>query len=47
MSQIVRERILHTFAHVFEMNSNAEFAMLFWGKENILTKPYVQIGGSV
>ena len=42
MSQIGRERILHTFAHVFERNSDTEFAVLFGGKENILTNPYIK-----
>ena len=42
MSQIGRERILHTFAQVFESNSNTEFVVLFGGKENILTNPYIK-----
>ena len=42
MSQIGRERILHTFARVFESNSNTDFVVLFGGKENILTNPYIK-----
>ena len=42
MSQIGREHILHTFAHVFESDSNTEFVVLFGGKENILTNPYIK-----
>ena len=49
MSLICREHILHTFAHVFESNSNAEFVVLSGeGENSILTKnPYIWIGGNV
>lgn len=50
MSQICREYILHTFARVFERNSNADFAVLSWeGKNSILTNnPYIiKDGGGV
>ena len=44
MSQIVREHILHTFARVFESNSNTEFVVLAEGRESILTNnnPYIK-----
>ncbi len=48
MSQKLREHILHTFAHVFERNSNTEIVVLLWEGKSIFTKnPYVQIGGNV
>ena len=48
MSQIVREHIMHTFARVFERNSNAKFVVLSGEGESILTNnPYIVIGGSV
>ena len=44
MSQIGRERILHTFARVFESNSNTDFVVLAEGRESILTNnnPYIK-----
>ena len=48
MSQIGREHIMHTFAHVFERNSNTKFVVLSGEGESILTNnPYIVIGGSV
>ena len=48
MSQIGREHILHTFAQVFESDSNTEFVVLAEGRESILTNnPYIKSGGSV
>ena len=48
MSQIGRERILHTFAHVFERNSDTEFVVLLWEEKGIFRKnPYLLIGGNV
>ena len=44
MSQIGRERILHTFAHVFESDSNTVFIMLSGEgiSSKVLTNPYIK-----
>ena len=44
MSQIVREHILHTFAQVFESNSNTVFIMLSGEgvSSKVLTDPYIK-----
>ncbi len=48
MSQISREHIMHTFARVFERNSNTKFVVLSGEGKSILTNnPYIEIVGNV